>query len=586
MKLLYFFIFLSISFQLFSQSEKTIEEWKKENNISLSDFKEYTTISTKISEKELENDIVKQKKIAKDEIRKSLCEGLDGNLDKVIHLNDLELYFVEKDKKNFRVYCVVNKKQLSSFWIKDLEAKYDNLKYSLNEQLISGTTKSAQIEEMLKKTKLTRQELAFYEDVIRRVDPEIEMDNINLTKQDIDANINSLNSRLDKTAVIEKTKKAFTLLSSNKFIAAYKSFKELALEYPNNLEITEGKNQAFNLLIQYYEGKISEYELNAEYKSALSTIDSLINLDFELNKKYSDKKSQLIDNQFNSLITKIEKILSYKTVSGEQLKELMSDLTKIKNVNLKKYEDIRGRSESKLLDYDIRIVKSDLYNKKFSSALGRIPDLKYTYSRNKRIEKLEQYVDKKMYHYFKKEILSTRPRQLNLEMGCNIVTPITSLDSTKNLNYYNLNLLYSIGLYKRLSIKPKGNSKYAYSTIGLKFSYLDGTNTLNERLTNTSISRASYYNPEISLGIRKCLFLDIGYMGQTLLQPKNMSTSLSFYIPLGYFSLGINSKLFTDFKNQPFIQVGAGIKLNFGLVKVFNAQDKEEVETQILKLKQ
>lgn len=505
-----------------------------------------------------------------------------------IDFNNLEKYFIELDKKTIQVVCVINKKEVSDFWVKDIERKLDNLKLSLSENQISGKLTSAKIQEMLNNTIVIRKEIDRYEQIAFKLNPKMRMEVINLVKSDIDGRINDLNSRMDNTILIEKLKSVKIKKNKQDYLGAYVSYKDLQLEYPNNTDVISGIEESFNTLIKIYDYRMSQYELNENYDAAIKTVDSLVKLDIELVKKYSTKLDELRKRKFNLLSEKIEKLLAYKSVSGEQLKKYIVELKELKDVDSERFNKLNANSESRLLEYDIKLIKSDIYNKNYEKALSEIPLLKITYERSKKIESFEKEIDRKIYHHFKKELLQGRPRLYNLEPGLFAVIPPFDSKTNQNINYYNLNFNYSLGVYRRFGIKEKEETgKFQYSSVGIKFEYLDSKQSFNVNDSSAYGRNSSFVNPQLSLGIRKCLYLDLGYLVYSNnIKPSLYNGAISFYIPFGYFSLGLNVKYLTDFKQTNLIMPGAGIKLNFGFVKKFNSNDKNELRTTILKLKQ
>ena len=150
--------------------------------------------------------------------------------------------------------------------------------------------------------------------------------------------------------------------------------------------------------------------------------------------------------------------------------------------------------------------------------------------------------------------------------------------------------IYGLAFYAKIGIKSKGSystkPKFSYSQVGLKLEYRD----TNYRLIpdNTIVRASPFFHTQLSFLIRKCIGFDIGilsYSSHTL--PTNYSFSTSFFIPMGYFSLGFNSRLLTDFKTSvPMIQFGTTLKFNFGLYRPYLKKDKEEVKTRVIKFKE
>lgn len=576
----------------FSQKneEKTIDGWLIENNYSdNSDYLYSITIpkpTNKLDENEIDALKITEEALAK----KSLKNKILGDLNELtsIDFNNLEKYFTESDRKTIQVVCVINQKEVSDFWVKDIERKLDNLKSSLSENQIREQLTSSKIEEMLNRTRVTRKEIDRYEQIAFKLNPNMDMSIINLVKSDIDGRINDLNSRMDETIRNEKLKIANKKKNNQDYIGAYLAFKDLQMEYPSNSDVLSGIEESFSTLIKIYDYRMSQFELNENYDAAIKTVDSLVNLDIELVKKYSSKLDELRKRKFNQICDNIEKLLAYKSLSGEQLKNYMSELKELKDVNLDRYNKLKLSSDNRLLDYEIKLIKSDVYNKKYDKALSEIPLLKITYAKSKRIESFEREIDRKIYYHIKKEFLQNRPRLFNIEPSVFVMTPPNKAISNQASGYYNLNLNYSLGIYRRLGIKPKNKiGNFKYSSLGLKFDYLDSKQTFNVNDSSIYERNKSFYNIQLSLGIRKFLYLDLGYLSfNNILSPSLFTGSVSLYLPLGYFSLGVNLKYLTDFKQTNLSMIGAGIKLNFGFLKKFNSNDKNEIQTSILKLKQ
>ncbi|MEY3079080.1 MAG: hypothetical protein RL086_233 [Bacteroidota bacterium] len=589
----YSLFIISVFFIQFSFSQKTedktINEWLKENNyLDNQDYLYSSTLpksTSKLGENEKELLVKSEKEIAKKAVKNLISENLKDL--SIIDFNNLEKYYTESDRKSIQVLCIINKKEVSDYLVQTIVRKFENLKSSLSESQISGQLTSTKIEEMLNNSRIARKEIERYEQIAFQLNPKMDMSDINLFKYDIDGKINDLNSRMDKTILIEKLRSAQRKKNNQDYLGAYSAFKDLQMEYPNNSEVLSGVDESFSTLIKIYDYRMSQFELNENYDAAIKTVDSLIKLDIELVKKYSAKLDDLRKRKFYLICDKIEKLLSYKTVSGEQLKSYMGQLKGLNDIDPSRHSKIKNNTDSRLLEYDLKLIRSDVYNKNYTKVLSEIPMLKLTYDRRRRIESFEREIDRKMYRYFKKDLLTSRPRLYNFEASLLLMSPPTKLNNI-NSNYYNLNLNYSMAIYRRFGIKPKNKlGNFKYSIIGLKFDYLDSKQTINSNDSSIYPRNYTFFNPQLSLGIRKFLYFDLGYVSHNGdLKPSLYSSSISLFLPLGYFSFGINAKYLTDFNQSSLLMTGVGIKFNFGLIKKFNSNDKNEIQTSILKLKQ
>ncbi len=586
-KLFILFLFIIFPFFVFSQKndEKTINSWLKENNyLENPDYLYFTTLSKSTrGDVEVEALIKIEKELAKIGVKNMISDNLkDLNF---IDFSNLEKYFIESDRKYISVVCVINKREVSDYWTRDIVRKLENLKLSLSESQISVNMTSAQIEEMLSNTRITRKEIDRYEQIAFRLNPKIDMSEINLFKTDIDGKINNLNSRKGETILTEKLKNAQRKRNNQDYMGALTAFKDLKLEYPNNNEVLTGIEESFGTLIKVYDLRIAQFEINENYASALKTVDSLINLDIDLFKKYSSKLEDLRKKNFYLTCDKTEKLLRYKTVSSEQLKNYLVQLKELKDIEPSKYYKLKSNTDRRLLDYDLRITRSEVYNKRYENALSQIPIIKSNYDLSRRIEWFEREIDRKIYRSLKKDFLISRPRLYNIEPSVFLMSPANVISKNIN-NFNNLNFNYSLGVYRRLGIKPKNKTgNFKYTLLGLKFDYLDSKQTIN--VNSTYARNNSFFNPQLSLGVRKFIYIDLGYLFfNNNSNPSLFSSSISLYLPLGYFSVGLETKYLTDFKQTRLLMSGVGIKFNFGFKKKYNADDKNEIQTSILKLKQ
>ena len=593
-KYIIFFSVLNFSFLVFSQKndEKTIDNWLKENNyLDNSQYLYETSLpksTGKLTDVEIESLKVKEKDIIKKNLLKKIYNSEIPKELLLVDFNNTEKYFIELDKKYLKIVCLINRKEISVYWLEDIERKLDNLKSSLSESQISRELTSIKIQEMLSRTVNVRKEIELYEQIAFKLDPKINMENINYVKNDIDGRINDLNSRMDKTILINKLNNTLDKKSKQDYLGAYVAYKQLKLEYPGNTDVLEGLNETFVALIKTYDLKMAVFEDEGNYNEAIKTIESIIKLDIELLNKYSSKLEELRKKKFKITSDNIEKLLSYKTVSGEQLKNNLNELKEIRNIDIHRYNKIKADADKRLLDYEIKLIKSDVYNKNHKEALSKIPLLKINYERSRSIEVLEKQVDRKIYRHFKKELLQKRPRLYGLEPAIMLVSSPQSIDNINSLSMNNLNMNYSLGIYRRISIKPKNKEgRYKFSSIGLKLDYLDADITYNQNDSSLSLRNNTFINPQFSFGLRKCIYLDFGlikFEDKTL--PNLYNGTFSFFIPFRYFSLGVSAKYLTDFKTNNTIITGAGLKFNLGFHKKYNSKDKEEIQTSILKLKQ
>ena len=298
---------------------------------------------------------------------------------------------------------------------------------------------------------------------------------------------------------------------------------------------------------------------------------------------------QTNEEKYAQISEDIENLLKYKDKSPAQLKGLLAELKKCSSGNETNYNDLKERVNQYILPVEIKLTRSEIYNKKFDIASKKIKELKVDYPYDKDIDILEKYLDKKLFSSYKKAMLKTKPSWFSLEPSFSFY----SLE--KNIKGYNgmtdFSPVYGLGLYVKLKNKTKSSfserTKFSYSQIGIKLDYRDNSYVLNA--SNTLINIDPYFNSQISFIYRKTLGLDIGILSiREIGNVQNFYTfTPSFYIPMGWLSLGVHSRILTDFQStNPLIQFGGSLKFNIGLYKPFTMRNREEIHSQVIKFKE
>ncbi|MFM7681246.1 MAG: hypothetical protein ACKO7P_00670 [Bacteroidota bacterium] len=296
------------------------------------------------------------------------------------------------------------------------------------------------------------------------------------------------------------------------------------------------------------------------------------------------------NTNFEITTEKIENLLRYKQKSPVQLRLLLQELKQYSKGNETRYNQIKSRVDLVLIPLDIKIARSDVYNKKYEDATRKLKEIKINYSFNSDIERLESYLDNKFFSFCKGKMLRHKPFWFSLEPSYSLYSSEVSI---KNFNKaVNLNPVYGLGLYFRTKNRKKlstlERTNYSYSQIGFKIDFRDTNYRFMKDTTFTGV--LPYFNSQLSLIYRKTLGLDLGvisYSDKAAQAKTNYSLTTSFFIPMGYFSLGLNARLISDLKStNPVFQVGGTFKLNLGLYRPFSFRDREEIKSQVLKFKE
>lgn len=286
----------------------------------------------------------------------------------------------------------------------------------------------------------------------------------------------------------------------------------------------------------------------------------------------------------------LEKLLRYEQKSPNQLRELLNELEKNQAGYESEFQLLKTRVDRVLLPLEIKFTKSDIYNKDYKNAVQKIGLIKVNYKYDEDIQKLENYFDRKLFHDEKKALLATKPYWFSIEPSLAFYS--SEIEAKKFNTLQNLNPVYGLGLYVRMKNEPattsSGKAKFNYSQIGIKLDYRDPNYTY--KLDSATFNNTVYFNSQISYLYRQVLGFDAGLMSySTKIGELSSFYSFtgSFYIPMGWMSIGVNARIITDFlSTNPLIQVGSTLKFNLGLYKSFNNNDKDEVNSKIIKFKE
>jgi len=572
---------------------QTIEEWLSANSeISEANYCIGRAQQSKVDFKKVSDS--KMGEIEMDLFSKCIQNiSKEINIDKQ-YLNATKKYaYLEKKESILYAIVVIEKIELSKKLLAILESNLKTTDSKLT-TFQGNAFKDAETAQMK------------VEDVSREVQKNIVLKNNilalneNLNFQDSDdllrsiyAEINKLQQTYRLQATREDINHAKSLLVNNRYLDAYKKFLNLNVQYPNVDEITEGMEESRSKLLLMYDNRIEDFINQKRLDLAVKSIDTLIAVDINFSQKYGVKKRSINEALFNQIVEKIETQLKYEQPSPKNLNDLLVELQKISYINQKLFQQYQVKVEKVTVDFQIQNAKSLLYNQNYNEALRSVTLLKkQTSIYDKRIDKLEHKLEDKISSQFKKALLDSRCARFALEPSLTLMIPELNIEDYAKIEHYNLNFMYGGGIYYRYNSQPKyGKSgQFQFSQIGLKMDYLDTRQRYfqNDSLVNFNLQQ-SYFNPQLSLNFNKILQIDLGYLTNStnFLSTDDMkfTGALSLYIPINFMSIGITSKYITDFSGITNFSVGYGMKLNLGFSKKFTSEDKKEIQTKIMKIK-
>jgi len=513
----------------------------------------------------------------------------------------------------------VNKQELGKRILARIKKQYTDIKLSLSLKENGNLENTNQVQALFQDVEKKLSLIEIEEELLLKVAPDlIDKENIleNL-KEDISKSKNELRSKFNVQKRTFELDEVNSLYISGKYLEAYKKFSDLYLLY-NDIEFLQGIEKSKGKIQDIYSSRLKEFRNRKNYRNALLAIDTLERSGSEISLMFEQEGIDTKAEYFNSIAVTIDNLLSFSSKSNNYTKATISQISSYMAA-IKPYAEVTPKTHAKFVDFsnrvfplmqenDINEINSYIYKNDFSSALHKMQEIKAKYPQNKKIEQIETKLQDKAFNTKKKEFLATKPRIISIEPGYNLISPEVNLESFNISKTENFNPLFQLGIYQRYGFKRKNSTndsndkiRFGYNQIGLKFEYLDVSKTyfLTDSLSKdkNAFPARSYSNVSLSILLGKTLGLDVGYLTYNTLDKISTASSLSktvqpngfytggivFYIPMGGFSLGVGSKVISDFKSYNHAQFSFNFKFNFGAIKKFNQDDKQEIKNQINK---
>lgn len=559
--------------------------------------------------------------LSDEEIQKKLLETLNQTIKEsnpILRSHSIEYWGLLEYKMRLKGnngelvdVLTINKQELGSRIIQRIKKQYRDINLSLSLKEGATLENTNQVKSIFQDVEKRLIAISVEEELLLKVAPNlIEKDyEIVMLKETISKSKNELRSLFDIQKRSLELEEANQLYIESRYLEAFKRYRDMNLLY-NELEFQQGMQKTVEKIQETYESKLKDYVSKKNYRNALLTLDTLERSGSEITQMFEERSTQIKVDYFNSLAVVIDNLLSHSTKSTiSQINSYMTAMRPYAEVTPKtyaKFTDYSNRILPLMLETDIAEINSYGYKNDFASALRKMQEIKTKYPQNKKIEQLEEKLVSKAYTTKKDAFLANRPRIISIEPGYNLISPEVNLDALGDSKIANFNPVYHLGIYRRFGFKQKessdensAKSRFGYSQIGMKVEYLDINKTyfFTDSLSSdkNAYPARSYTNLSLSLLLGKTLGLDLGYL--TYNPQENTLTSVSkttqangfytgglvFYIPFGGFSLGVGSKVISDFKSYNRAQFSFNFKFNFGALKKFTQDDKDEIKNEINK---
>ncbi|MBT5931912.1 MAG: hypothetical protein HOH34_01085 [Flavobacteriales bacterium] len=287
--------------------------------------------------------------------------------------------------------------------------------------------------------------------------------------------------------------------------------------------------------------------------------------------------------QFKTNIIRMDKIMSKTGGSLEHLKVIHRQLKESAEVNQSEYNSMKKRYDEYIFNERILYIGEMNKMHEIERALVSLAILEQEFPDDKQVKDLSKVTKEATTERLKKNLKESKT-SFTIEPSLSVFTIGKPLEEFTFFQSPGVNLMYGLGLYKVFNVHESYRrgfkKKFAYSQIGLKLDYFNGTGeSVNEEVT------LGYINPQVSFIANRSLGLDIGYaliQKTTLPVDKGLcSFNLNAEFPIDFLSLGLNARVLTDFNEVNHIQYGLSLKYIFKLGNQLNQADLDSIQKSI-----
>ena len=287
--------------------------------------------------------------------------------------------------------------------------------------------------------------------------------------------------------------------------------------------------------------------------------------------------------QFNANIIRMDKIMSKTGGSLEHLTVIHRQLNESADVNPSAFNSMDKRYDQYVFNERILYIGEMNKTHELERALVSLAILEQEFPDNKQVKDLGVGTKLITTERLIKNLKESKT-SFTIEPSLSVFTIGKPLEEFTFFQSPGVNLMYGLGLYKVFNVHESYRrgfkKKFAYSQIGLKFDYFNGSGqSINEEVT------LGYINPQVSFIANRSLGLDVGYaliQKTTLPVEKGLcSFNLNAEFPIDFLSLGLNARVLTDFSDVNHIQYGLSLKYIFKLGNQLNQSDLDGIQKSI-----
>jgi tetratricopeptide (TPR) repeat protein len=302
-------------------------------------------------------------------------------------------------------------------------------------------------------------------------------DTINNLFSSIKLHLVDLDKVVHSAEMEEKIRNAQKLLVEGEYEEAYKAFKLLSIELPNDQRIINGIAESKNSIEQYYLFKINKYVKQDEYDEALDMFERLFRLLPDTRSKHQNEFYELEQQLFDHLCRNLDALLITGTVY--QIKEAYDQLTSFKFINKEKYSRYKTKVDNAIADHYYREALADYNNKEFYSAITSVNKAIKLNARNSQYRDLHERAADRIYRMKLRELKNTRHHIMAFQFGGGVQTHKTFVNEFIDDNDTRVTWMpsFSFGLYAKYGIKSNvniyGRDHSKSNLIGLQYTFVN-----------------------------------------------------------------------------------------------------------------
>ena len=306
----------------------------------------------------------------------------------------------------------------------------------------------------------------------------IPSENINKLFSSIGLHIIDLDNVIHSAEIEAKIRSAQELLVDGMYEDAYKAFKMISLDLPDDPRIRKGMAESKKAIEQYYLFRINQFVKRDQYDDALNLFEKLFKILPGTRESLLGEFSTIEKKMFTFLCEKLDSAFLAGDIS--EIKSNFKKLTGFSFVNPEKYKNYKVKVNNAIA-YDYYIQAQYLYkNRYYTAAIAAVNNALRLEPGNNRYMQLHENAGEMIYRQKVRDLKSTRHHIMVFQFGGGIQTHKTFfyefVDDKKD-SYIVWIPSFSVGLFAKYGIHSKinanGRDLSKSNLVGLQYTFVN-----------------------------------------------------------------------------------------------------------------